>query len=283
MRFVVGSVVLLWTAQAATAADLPYLRGSNPYEPGSPAYFSWGGFYAGGHVGKTFGSFDFTEAIGPLVGFILRESEIESQFSPSQWKMLGKEGGSSTHFGGFVGYNSQWEDVILGVEVGYSRVSASAAASDSIGRALTLSDNFRYDLTIDSAAAVRVTDYATLRGRAGYVIGPLLPYVTAGVAVGRASYVKTASVSYPTPVCTLPPSIDNPQPCGPVPPPFGPVTRTESKNDGIFFGYAAGVGLDVAVLPNVFVRGEYEWAMLPNVGGIAVTLNNVRVGAGVRF
>ena len=40
-----------------------------------------------------------------------------------------------------------------------------------------------------------LTDYGTARGRAGYVVGNLLPYAFICMAVGRASYsVNTASL-----------------------------------------------------------------------------------------
>jgi opacity protein-like surface antigen len=40
-----------------------------------------------------------------------------------------------------------------------------------------------------------LTDYGTARGRAGYVVGNLLPYGFIGMAVGRASYsVNTATL-----------------------------------------------------------------------------------------
>jgi hypothetical protein len=41
--------------------------------------------------------------------------------------------------------------------------------------------------------------------------------------------------------------------------------------------------LDVAIMPNVFMRGEWETIAFTNVGAIASSLNTVRAGVGVRF
>jgi outer membrane immunogenic protein len=41
--------------------------------------------------------------------------------------------------------------------------------------------------------------------------------------------------------------------------------------------------VDVAVLPNVFLRAEWEYVAFAPVDGIRATLNTGRVGAGLRF
>jgi opacity protein-like surface antigen len=66
--------------------------------------------------------------------------------------------------------------------------------------------------------------------------------------------------------------------------PFNTVdTESDSKNNAIAGGVLAGLGLDVAVLPNVFVRAEWEYIAFAPVGGIRTTLNTGRVGIGARF
>jgi hypothetical protein len=44
-----------------------------------------------------------------------------------------------------------------------------------------------------------------------------------------------------------------------------------------------GLGLDVAIMPKVFLRGEWETIAFTNVGGIASSPNTMRAGVGVRF
>jgi len=44
-----------------------------------------------------------------------------------------------------------------------------------------------------------------------------------------------------------------------------------------------GGGLDYLVLPNVFLRGEYEYVSFAGVSGTKASINTARVGAGYRF
>ena len=38
-----------------------------------------------------------------------------------EWGVLGKANPSGSSFGGFVGYNTQWSDVIVGIDLHYNR------------------------------------------------------------------------------------------------------------------------------------------------------------------
>jgi opacity protein-like surface antigen len=50
-------------------------------------------------------------------------------------------------------------------------------------------------VAVGASGNLDLTDYGTARGRAGYVVGNLLPYGFIGMAVGRASYsVNTATL-----------------------------------------------------------------------------------------
>ena len=60
-------------------------------------------------------------------------------------------------------------------------------------------------------------------------------------------------------------------------------TQSNSKNNAIIGGVAAGLGMDVALTPNVFLRGEWEFVAFGPVGGIRSNINTARVGLGVRF
>jgi opacity protein-like surface antigen len=61
------------------------------------------------------------------------------------------------------------------------------------------------------------------------------------------------------------------------------VTNSESQSNAIAYGFAAGLGLDVAILPNVFLRAEWEYVQFAPIHDIQVNFNTGRVGAGVRF
>ena len=83
--------------------------------------------------------------------------------------------------GAFLGYNVEWENVILGLEANYNRVSLNATSSD-YQRSFTDSTNlpaghhYFYSLTTTAQSSLRMTDIATFRGRAGWEAGNFLPY-----------------------------------------------------------------------------------------------------------
>jgi opacity protein-like surface antigen len=58
------------------------------------------------------------------------------------------------------------------------------------------------------------------------------------------------------------------------------VTQVDSRKGAFFFGYAAGLGLEVCLMPNVFLRGEWEFVDLQSM---KANINSVRTGIGVKF
>ena len=73
-------------------------------------------------------------------------------------------------------------------------------------------------------------------------------------------------------------------------PPIDPIpdapfdqSRTEVKDGGFYGGYTGGLGLEWAVFPNVFLRGEWEYVVLPNIQGLGININTFRAGIGMRF
>ena len=95
-------------------------------------------------------------------------------------------------FGGFAGYNSQWDDVVLSLELGYNRTSLSAIPTAFPISRVTSAGNNAYAATLTGSGSMQMLDYATLRARAGWNIGNFLPYVTAGAAVGRMNFALGA-------------------------------------------------------------------------------------------
>ena len=59
---------------------------------------------------------------------------------------------------------------------------------------------------------------------------------------------------------------------------------SEAKNAHFIYGWSAGLGVDVMVMPNFFVRGEFEYVRLHRgPGHQGADLGTARVGAGVKF
>src|SRR4051812_9933570 len=123
MRIAVGVLMVAALAQQALAADAPFpvLRGTQTYEIASPAYFRWEGLYVGGQAGASTGNLDLTHAAGSLVSFFTRESVFAGNVPT--WAVLKPVDTRSSNYGGFIGYNMQFEDVVLGIEGNYNHTS----------------------------------------------------------------------------------------------------------------------------------------------------------------
>jgi len=206
-------IVAAMTAQAA-AADMPetVLRGSYT-EPTPSSYARWDGVSLGAQFGYSNLTADFADV---------------SAATP-----FPKVSTNSAQYGGFLGYNAQWDELVLGFEGAYNR--ANSLSATGVNGALS--------------STFKLVDYATLRARAGYAFGQFLPYAFFGAAVGR--------VNYQTPGA--------------------------SRDNGYTAGFTTGLGIDVAILPNVFVRAEYEYALFAPIGGVRASVNTARAGVGIRF
>jgi opacity protein-like surface antigen len=196
----------------AAAADLPTLPGS---QVAGPVYPHWGGFYIGGQVGYG--------------------------HSHTDLPTFGARDVNAVNYGGFIGYNNPWSEVVLGVEANYNHTDLKASATDVTGA---------------SGLTLRITDYGTVRLRAGFLFERLLPYAMIGVAAGYARVDSFETV-------------------------LG--TAIESSFGQIIWGYSAGGGVDIAVSPRVFVRAEYEFVQLTSLSGFAPSLNAIRFAAAFRF
>jgi len=280
MRSVVCALALLTLPTSAFAGDFDILRGTVPT-------YRWAGFYAGGDFGYSSANVNLGQAAGPDIANILRNTAIEQDEQISQWPLLGGESyPQSMNFGGFVGYNTEWENVVLGLEVDYSRISLTASSSGALlhqgftdSTNLPAGHNYVYNLNASGQASFKMTDVASLRARFGWEAGNFLPYAFAGVALSRASVSNSGTVSYT--------AIDNPDsevpPLTPLNPlVFGPITQTSAQST-LAYGVDAGIGLDFGVTSHVFVRGELEYIYFAPIDGDRVTISSARAGVGYKF
>jgi outer membrane immunogenic protein len=271
---VVFSLCALFTAGTGTAiaadwADRVPLRGAISDGP-----MRWDGVNFGVQGGLSVMNTAFGGTTSSQVAYLLRNTTIENEFDPSGWATLPSTDTNSASFGAFLGYSVQTDALVLGIDAAYNRMSSmEAAATDSIGRQFVTSDGYNNNVTVTATASVKLIDYGTLRGRAGYAMGQFLPYAFAGVAVGRVNYVSIAHVQ-----------ADGTPPAGGPGLPFSlDLTSSEGKNNAFVAGATAGLGLDVAIMPNVFLRGEWEYVYFAPLHGINTYLNTFRAGVGLRF
>jgi opacity protein-like surface antigen len=278
MRKLILAAALFGMAQGAQAADLPdlpILRGSLP-DGYSARTVNWQGYYIGGQAGYGSADMDFSRANSGQIARLLANTVIESGMQVSQWPIgIGKSSQRQTAFGGFVGYNGQWDDVVLGVEASYMHGRFFGSQTTTVSRvsAAPLSDNNFHAVDATSLASQEITDMATLRARAGYAVGSFLPYMFGGVALGNANIVRAVSVT------------DSwaPTAAGAVAP--GAMSATLSaditQHNHLLVGYSAGLGVDVALVGGLFMRAEWEYARFS--GAVDTSINTVRAGLGYKF
>ena len=279
MRRVICALALLMSSAPAFAGDFDVLRGS---ESVGPARFTnWSGFYFGGQVGYSNVNTDFSKATSSLVSFSLRELALEAEDNVSSWPVLGQGNNSTTTFGGFIGYSTQWQDLILSIEGDYSRVNVTTTAAElPISRRTSAGGN-TYDVTVLGSASLHLTDYGSLRARAGWIFDNyFLPYGFVGVAIGRSDYTR-ASLVYGQENPGSPPVV----PCDNVATPSC-VDFSYFNSDGnsaVMYGFTVGGGLDVALTSNIFLRGEFEYVRFAPLADMTVSVMSGRVGAGIKF
>ena len=263
------AALAIWPSERAGAADWP-LRGSLAPQT---TYARWDGWQFGVEAG--WGTFrnDFGNSTSPLVAFILRNTTAESEFAPSTWTTLPSNTTNGPVFGGYIGYNMQWDQLVLGVDLGYKYANIATGANDSIARQFTTSDGFSNTVSIDARAQMKLVDYATFRGRAGYAWGQFLPYAFVGIAAGRFNYGTTVTVHHTgTPIPPAPGL------------PFDLTdTASNGKTNAIVGGGAAGLGIDWAATPGMYLRAEWEYVAFAPVNGSRSNINTGKIGAGARF
>jgi opacity protein-like surface antigen len=132
------------------------------------------------------------------------------------------------------------------------------------------------------SAAAHITDYGTLRARAGFALGRFMPYVMLGLAVGRGDFTDSAGLQY-TPVVNG------------IPQPGVDLSTSASQSGTIAWGYTAGAGIDIMLTAGLFVRGEYEFVQFTSSGSAplsvdssdlrahTVNLNTFRGAVGFKF
>jgi len=282
MRWVLGSVVVLALTPSAFAQDLSILRGSQSVGPAT--FTRWSGFYFGAQTGYSSAGGDFSKATGSLLGYSLRGLTLEADDSPSSIPILSNANSNATGFGGFVGYNTQWQDLVLGLEANYTHspftlVSSASPISNhvyGVGSALV-------SVYLQGTGSMEITDYGSLRARAGWVVGNyFMPYGFAGIALGRGNYAVTSLAfgqqsSPPSPAVAFLPCTPSPGAC------IDYAFPNATSGNSLLYGFSVGGGLEVALTSNIFVRGEYEFIQFAEVADIVAKISTVRLGAGLKF
>jgi outer membrane immunogenic protein len=271
MRRFLLVAAIVGTATVAQAADLPdVLRGSFT---APVTRTNWQGFYVGGQAGYGASDENFNGSTRSMTAALLANTLIESAMGVSQWNLgLGKDSARSSGYGAFAGYNSQWTDVVFGVEMSYlhGKFGGSTTASEGRSSGTALSDGFIHDVTATSSAAIAISDMATFRVRGGYAWGCFLPYLFGGFALGNADISRSVLVQDRVRLPTDPQSIA-----------LAPLSAEEIVHNHLIYGYSAGLGVDINLVGGLFLRGEWEYIRFTST--VDTNVNTVRAGLGYKF
>jgi outer membrane immunogenic protein len=269
MRWLLCGLAFIGAAQQASAADLgdAFLRGSSTVI-NAGGNVTWDGAYFGGQVGGSSSGADFALATKSVVQQMLRQTTIENENPVSKWPLLGKVDTTAVNWGGFAGYNMQWDQAVIGIEANYNVTSITLSSADAMRRTFATSDGGN-DVQLNGSSSVHITDYGTFRVRGGYALGNFLPYVMAGAAVGRADVATTATVTGRDPAdhTTL----------------LYQMSGSNIQTGKFIYGYTAGLGIDMALMQNFFIRAEYEFVQFAPIGDVNLHMHTARIGAAVKF
>jgi len=275
----------LGTASMARAADYPVLRGSQIEDaPPAPETFddrtNWSGFYFGGGAGVSDTKFvPGGNGLQNLANFAFRNTTLGNEFNIGSLvsDLPTKRDSGATYFG-LAGYNWAFGDVILGFEFDYTRSNHKYQIDDYIARRMVTSDGTVHDVDLTSTQRAELLDYATARIRMGWAYGRIMPYGTIGGAVGRFNTTTALlATNYLTQTNPVTGAVEEGQAAG------YPLSLGGTKKNVYGFGVAAGLGVDMALTDNLFLRAEYQLVRFADVEGTTTTVNTARVAAGLKF
>jgi opacity protein-like surface antigen len=232
-----------------------------------PAGPRWDGVYVGGQVGWSVPGINFGNETAMLDTVVRLGGATSVNSSP-----FGNNDTTATHFGGFAGYQQQWDGAVVGIEGTYNWLDKTVTASNALNGTFGPPLN-ALAYTAAGSATASIIDYGTIRIKGGWAGSSFfMPYATFGIAIGRMDITRSALM---TPVATgaTPPGAF-------VPAPF---TVSETLKNQFGYGYAAGVGVDFCLMANLFARLEYEYVQFPDFQGINAHLHNVRAGVAFKF
>jgi outer membrane immunogenic protein len=201
-----GLVAGAWSS-CALAADLgpynPPPRYEPTYEPVRDHGYNWQGLYLGVNAGYGWDTDNASTFVGPATA--------SGGVDPSGW-----------FGGGQIGYNAQFNALVLGLEADLQGADISDTTALAGGGAFT-------------QATTDIEWFSTLRGRVGYAAGPALLYVTGGWAFADVNTSVSQSAG------------------------GGAVGMS---SDDIKSGYTVGGGVEWAFAPNWSLKTEYLYVDL---------------------
>jgi outer membrane immunogenic protein len=255
----VATTVLL--PAASFAADYP---SPTPYVQEAPPApdFNWGGLYGGIHAGYsstnvTGSSVATAKALSLATGALGVGTPYDSITFDKSVTYSSETGNA----GAFVGSNWVFDDVVVGVEADWISYWGQNQASRTYTSPPVLIPFG--SVTGTGTQSLSVNNIGLFKLRAGFPVGRFLPFATIGLALGqgsqRTSFYTTSELT------------------------GGIVSSATYHKQGWLGGGTAGVGVDYAVLDNVFLRAEYNYIAFSGFNGSNVTIHNVQAGIAIKY
>ena len=261
MRLATAACVLMTLTGGAFAADYPVAQAFGDGEPPPAATFSWDGLYGGIHVAYTRANFHAAPYEAGYETLFAKEAGTALSGAPHGATLLepARRVDNKAGFGGFVGYNAQYEMIVFGVEVEATHVGMHGT---TWGGPRTFNDGW----TGLGKATVGFENFAVLKARLGYAFDRFLPFVTVGAALSQARVEVNATDILPGVIL---PTV---------------VNTASYRKSGTLSGVAYGIGFDYALLDNVILRAEYQHVDFERFRGlVAPRVDTARVGLGVKY
>lgn len=292
----------------ALGADYPVLRGTQietaPYEPPPSGATNWAGFYFGGTAGYATSRFDpFQQS-----QFLSQQAFDQLAVRDSGVNLLrfGKHGHNKVTYGGFAGFNWQFDDVVVGIEGEY--VKSDFFSDQRAGRGMTFVNlfptitqsapniepiNTQTAIAVAGHTTTTMDDFGMVKARAGYAFGNIMPYFNLGAAMGRISTNGRIGQRHDTAENT---ALYNTVSDGTT------VTRTTFLRNAAFArgdasgsseasvissgyvpGFVLGAGIEALLGDNILLRAEYNRIYFSEFKGVSAVVDTARFGAGLKF
>jgi opacity protein-like surface antigen len=295
MRRLVCGLLLAGVAAPAFAGDIDnsLLRGSTTDFPMPHPYVRWSGFYGGGQVSADFHGVGFNNDGNSTITQFKSGDPVLAAVALNPLLPLGSLTTKGLSYGGFVGYNYQIDDVVLGLELDLSHANSTSTANQNqaatpgqlangtitqngqtttanctacypivapgnLNGFQTITRSIFYNpssVTTQNSATAALRDYGTARIRGGWAYDNFLPYVAVGLSVARIDSTQTVLAHYVgTGVTTTTTStVPNPQ-------------TTPASNPVIAVGVPVAGPVNRTYLATETSKGKYTFGFAGAVG-----------------
>ncbi len=291
---------LIQDAWASDLAEPSILRGTDDddmfMESPPPRYNKWAGFYIGGQASYVQGTISFGDSLTNLLTTILASTPYAPIVDSNADAIpLQSKSAHSAGYGGFIGYNWNFNGTLIGFELEYSSANLKAITQNSTPQKNTVlydeQVNGAYGIRFAQAASIaKVENMGSFRFRGGFSVGNFLPYGFLGLAVGQGSTKNVVVVQeyqyvVPEQVILGPGGTTVIQGTPFNQPITGPYLLVDQQTHAVYWwGYTIGAGTEINFTDNIFARLEYSFTALDSTTKTGQPqINKVTGGLGFRF